>query len=719
MQAKGSKMSVASIPSAQGRKPSLGKARLHTVLVVPFILQIVIAVGLVGWLSFQNGQKAVNDLANQLLGEVSTRIHEHVLEYLEKSQQLLQVTDDMIQADLLDPDDFQALRRYYWQVLKERDLVDTFLAYANEEGEYLNIEIRPDGLREMKILTTETMPVRDFVWLDEEGNSLEVHTQDDNYDPRPRPWYQVAKERGAATWSPIFALFARQADLVIGSVRPVYKADGALDGILASFVLLTRVTDFLTNLTISPHGQSFIIERSGDLVASSTIPVPFSFTGEGEDRKAERLPAISSGNATVEATAQYILDHFGGFAAIQESQQLRFPIDNAWHYVQVKPVQDEWGLDLLAVVVVPEADFMGQINANTHTTIWLCLAALLVAIVVGILTARWVATPILRLNAAASEMAAGKLDQQVAETGVEEVGQLAHSFNRMAAQLKGLFESLEEKVRERTAQLASANEEISALNEQLKADNLRMGAELEVTRRLQQMILPARSELNAIEPLDIATYMEPAAEVGGDYYDVLRLNGAIKIGIGDVTDHGLESGVVMLMTQTAVRTLLNSGETDPVRFLDVLNRTVYDNVQRMQTDRTLTLALLDYTPGTIRLSGQHEELIVVRRDGGVENVDTGNLGFPIGLADDIADLINQTTVNLAPGDGIVLYTDGITEAENVTGEQYGLARLCASAQQHWDLPAEQIKDAIITDVRQHIGNHVVYDDITLVVVKQN
>jgi sigma-B regulation protein RsbU (phosphoserine phosphatase) len=84
--------------------------------------------------------------------------------------------------------------------------------------------------------------------------------------------------------------------------------------------------------------------------------------------------------------------------------------------------------------------------------------------------------------------------------------------------------------------------------------------------------------------------MKPADEVGGDYYDVLKEDGVIHIGIGDVTGHGLESGVLMLMTQTVIRTLIEHGETDPVAFVNTLNRTIYKNVHRMRTDKTLTFA---------------------------------------------------------------------------------------------------------------------------------
>jgi len=270
----------------------------------------------------------------------------------------------------------------------------------------------------------------------------------------------------------------------------------------------------------------------------------------------------------------------------------------------------------------------------------------------------------------------------------------------------------------KNAQLATANQQIHTLNEQLTDENLRMGAELEITKRIQRMILPTTEELRAIADLDIAADMQSADDVGGDYYDVLQQEGMVAISIGDVTGHGLESGLVMLMTQTAVQALLQSGETDPVHLLDTLNRTIYNNVQRIKTDKNLTLCLLDCQSGEVKLSGQHEEMIVVRRDGTVELVDTIDLGFPIGLDDDIAEFIDQTTVQLQPGDGVVLYTDGITEAEDTDDDQYGLERLCEVVSQHWAQSAEAIKKAVIAEVRKHIGEQEVYDDITLVVLKQ-
>lgn len=252
----------------------------------------------------------------------------------------------------------------------------------------------------------------------------------------------------------------------------------------------------------------------------------------------------------------------------------------------------------------------------------------------------------------------------------------------------------------------------------LQADNRRMRNELDMLRKMQQMILPRTDELTAIEGLEIAGFMEPADEVGGDYYDVLYTDDVATIAIGDVTGHGLESGIVMVMTQAVVRTLQELQELDPVKFISVLNRTIYKNVRRMDSDKNLTLVILTYSKGKISISGQHEETIVVRNGGDIERVDTMDLGFPIGLDEEISDFIDQRVIELNPGDGVVLYTDGIPEAYDIEKKQYGVERLCEVISQNWEGSAEEVKQAIIDDVKRHIGEQIVFDDITLVVLKQ-
>jgi len=325
----------------------------------------------------------------------------------------------------------------------------------------------------------------------------------------------------------------------------------------------------------------------------------------------------------------------------------------------------------------------------------------------------------------------------------DELGQLVGSLNALLgasqqgldqrdvaeAELTALTHDLERRVAERTRELSAASAEIEALNRILKAENVRMGAELDVSRRIQQMVLPTLGELAAIKGLDVAAHMEPASEVGGDYYDILGgADGRIRIGIGDVTGHGLESGVVMLMTQSVVRTLVTCDESAPVRVHDVLNRTLFDNMRRMGNEKNLTLALLDYQPlsrecgtgaaGHLTVSGQHESVIVVRRGGSLELFDTIDLGLPLGLVDDVTPFIAETTILLDPGDTVVLYTDGITEAADSGDHLYGLERLCEVCATHWREDATGIKDAVVADVKRHTGEQPLYDDVTLIVMKQ-
>ncbi len=282
----------------------------------------------------------------------------------------------------------------------------------------------------------------------------------------------------------------------------------------------------------------------------------------------------------------------------------------------------------------------------------------------------------------------------------DELGELIDGFNNMLCGIE------------------KRDQEILSLNRRLHEENRRMGAELEVTRKIQQMVLPKPSELQAIKELDIAGYMLPADEVGGDYYDVLHHDGRIKIGIGDVTGHGLESGVVMLMVQTAVRTLLMNNVTDAESFIQVVNSTIFGNVQRMASDKNLTLSLLDYQQGRLRFTGQHEDILIARTGGRIECIDTCDYGFMIGLVPDIQEFVACSDVYLNIGDSLVLYTDGITEARNMRNELYGVQRLSDVVAQYWQASATDIQDAVINDVHHFAGEKAFIDDITLLIIKR-
>ncbi len=362
-----------------------------------------------------------------------------------------------------------------------------------------------------------------------------------------------------------------------------------------------------------------------------------------------------------------------------------------------------------------EANYLNQL-------FYLSLLIVIVSFIVSIFAAYWLAywlvKPVAALSVAAQRMLERDFTVQVKVKSGDELELLANVFNKMVAEVREYSEDLELKVAQRTEELEIASEEIRALNEFLQEENLRMSAELNISRQLQQMVLPTKFELAHIKNLDIACFMEPADEVGGDYYDILQYGDSIKIAIGDVTGHGLESGILMLMVQTAVRTLFANEICKPKQCLNILNRAIYDNVQRMQLDRNLSLVLLNYKNGVVKFTGQHEEILIVRNNGQIESIDTDELGFPIGLEQDIEQFIKQSEIKLQTNDGIVLYTDGITEAADMQQNLYGKQRLCEIISQHWHQSAICIQQAVIYDVKLHIGKQRVYDDITLLILKQ-
>jgi len=212
--------------------------------------------------------------------------------------------------------------------------------------------------------------------------------------------------------------------------------------------------------------------------------------------------------------------------------------------------------------------------------------------------------------------------------------------------------------------------------------------------------------------------MHPADEVGGDYYDILQVGDSVILSIGDVTGHGLPAGVIMLMAQTALLTLSRSGEQDIRHVLALLNRVLYQNILRIRENKSMTLAVLQYRNREVDIAGQHEAVIICRHTGQMEVIDTLDLGFPVGLEDDISDFIFSKKVQLTSGDVMLLYTDGVTEAENSQNEMFGLTNLTTSLAKHHRLDAKEILDHIIGDVYSFIGSAPVYDDISMLVVKQ-
>lgn len=266
----------------------LGKIPLRVVLVVPFVLQITAVVGLVGYLSFKNGQQAVNVLATQLMSEICARIEQNLHAYLETPHKVNQSNAAAISLGQLKVQDFPALERHFWQQLRIFDTL-TFVGLGLEQKDNLGAERFDDGSLTVRVSTKASGYDFRTYSTDQFGDRLNLLNHKANFDPRTRPWYKAAVAAGKPTWSEIYPNTAGLTSYLAASM-PFFDKQGKLQGVLLTNINLSQIGDFLRSLKIGKTGQSFIIERSGMLVATSTTEKPFRITQK--EYGAERVKAI-------------------------------------------------------------------------------------------------------------------------------------------------------------------------------------------------------------------------------------------------------------------------------------------------------------------------------------------------------------------------------------------------------------------------------------------
>jgi signal transduction histidine kinase/DNA-binding NarL/FixJ family response regulator len=427
-------------------------APLQAILILPFLVQIFGAVGLVAYLSFKNGQKQVNILVDQLLDKSTRLVDSHLDESLAIPHQINQTNADAAQLGLLNIYDYERTGQYFWRQMKKANVSVTY--YGLNTGEFVSAGTWLEG---QGVTVSEMSKNTDRKYTtfstDDEGNRIrQVHQIE--YDFTAEPWYAQTLEKKRPMWSEVYTWNGLPEFLAITASQPLYNRDRQVVGVLGTDLLLPQISKFLQDLNISASSRVFIIERSGAIIASSSTEKPFVMVGDA----AQRLNAAQSTDPLIQSTANFLQQQFSDLTQISQPLESSFALNGERQFVQVTPWQDERGIDWLVVIAVPESDFMAQINANTRMTILLCLAALAVAAVLGIYTSRWIARPILKLQQASEAIASGKLDQTVEVKGINELEALAGSFNQMADQLRSSFTELEDRVEERTIELQIARE---------------------------------------------------------------------------------------------------------------------------------------------------------------------------------------------------------------------------------------------------------------------
>lgn len=295
--------------------------------------------------------------------------------------------------------------------------------------------------------------------------------------------------------------------------------------------------------------------------------------------------------------------------------------------------------------------------------------------------------------------------------------EMLRRLERALAREQALREWLERQIEDQTRDLYLAAEQLKAQHDRLllaeQTERARLARELAMAQHIQATLLPR--ELG-VPGFDIAATMESCAEMGGDYYDIRPLPDGCWIGVGDVAGHGVAAGLVMLMLQCTIAALADDRGADPAAVLIRANRVLHDNIRRrMASDDHITATLLRFHDhGRVVFAGAHEEVVVLRaRTGVCERIETQ--GTWLGIVPDITSATHNAQLQLRPGDTLLLYTDGLTEAAGAAGEQFGLDRVCAALERDPEGPAERMRDGLMASLRGF--TRALVDDVTVLVLR--
>jgi serine phosphatase RsbU (regulator of sigma subunit) len=236
---------------------------------------------------------------------------------------------------------------------------------------------------------------------------------------------------------------------------------------------------------------------------------------------------------------------------------------------------------------------------------------------------------------------------------------------------------------------------------------------MEVAKRIQTSLLP---ENRRVGDYDVAAKMMPAAEVGGDYYDIIQAGEDRNwIAIGDVSGHGVESGLVMMMTQTSIMSLVHENpRLSPAEVFHAVNDVLLENISRLRAARYMTLNVVRLARDGLTLAGKHQDLLVWRRATG--RVDTiSNEGCWIGVVGDTRGHVTDQAIAMADGDVALFFTDGATEAMNAAGEMFGEERLAAALAENADRALVDALEALFARIAAFRA--VQDDDVTMMLVR--
>jgi serine phosphatase RsbU (regulator of sigma subunit) len=322
-------------------------------------------------------------------------------------------------------------------------------------------------------------------------------------------------------------------------------------------------------------------------------------------------------------------------------------------------------------------------------TVLFVFIALVVSIIINIKVSSLIINPVKLIVNVLRENPGASIDPSKLEsvTANDEIGEFARYFREYISEIKTT-----------THALVEARDEL--------------WGEMQLAKKIQAILLPVDPVLPGYE---VTVNMTPADEVGGDYYDVINVAENYWIVIGDVSGHGVPAGLVMMMLQTSIKTVLyKNPHTSPAKLLSDINKVLTNNIRILGEDKFITITILACFPeGRFVFSGLHEDMMVYRSK--IESVELiKTKGMWLGIKDDIRNFMEDNELILEDDDVLLLYTDGITEAFDKDKNIFSKKKLMSIFKQNGKKSTGEIKASILSE----LDDYKKHDDVTLIILKR-
>lgn len=424
------------------------------------IAPLVSVMGLTGVTIFIGGKQIVHHVGEELSQEVTAHIVKHTHSYLEKPHVVLDGIQMASKSNLGDLNNFSTLEKYMWNLVSQDDSL-SYIFYGDESGKFLGVEQSHTNKEEfvVKIKDKSTGSKRHVYSLDAQGKRKENINKKD-YDHRSRSWYKEGKKYQQSSWSSVYSPTCKPI-LAINPQVPVYS-QGKLQGILSIQISLTDISNFLHQLKNSRSLEAFIIDRQGNIIASSA---------NIQKEKTRIVKAVNSSEPIIKSTAKHILQQFADFEQIKEKIFFTFDVAGKRQLVQIIPLENRQSLDWLVAVAIPESNFMTPVYRYTKIIVVIGLGLTALAIFFALKIASWIVEPIGVFDQAAKDIEQEIYQPQRLDTIAsrqDEFGQLGRVFQLMATVVDQRESTLKQQVEKLKQDREQVNQ--SAMMTHLKID---------------------------------------------------------------------------------------------------------------------------------------------------------------------------------------------------------------------------------------------------------